>query len=359
MLTRPQSQTNTTSGFAEPVRITGMATAVPETRVLQTTIAEGAQDLFPQFRRLDRLYANTGIEARHICMPWDWYLEPHSWQERTDAYQEHALNLIEQAAIKALDDAGLAPADIDAIVTNTVTGLAVPSLEAKLANRIAFRPDIERLPIFGIGCGGGVAGLSRAARMAIGGRKVLFLTVDLCSLALRVGDPSIEMFVACALFGDGAAGVVLEAGGENSGKADLIATGEHMWRDTQRIMGWDIASDGFAVVLSPELPAHLTASLEGPLTAFLERNSISRSDLDGYLFHPGGKRVLDALQELLSLSDDDIAHSRDVLRDHGNMSSATALFVLQSALNSGAKGKHLLAAFGPGFSAYFTLLDLG
>ncbi|MCB2078122.1 MAG: type III polyketide synthase, partial [Novosphingobium sp.] len=246
----------------------------------------------------------------------------------------------------------------DAIVTNTVTGLAIPSLDAELANRISFLPDIERLPIFGIGCGGGVAGLSRAARMALGGRKVLFLTVDLCSLALRVGDPSIEMFVACALFGDGAAAVVLEAGGDGARGAQLTASGEHMWRGTQRIMGWDIASDGFAVVLSPELPAHLTASLEGPLTAFLDRNGVSLSDLDGYLFHPGGKRVLDALQDLLSLSDDDIVHSRNILRDYGNMSSATALFVLQSALNSGAQGKHLLAAFGPGFSAYFALLDL-
>ena len=358
MLTRPQSQSNTTAGFAEPVHITGIATAVPETRILQGTFAASAQNMFPQFRRLDRLYGNTGIESRRVCMPWDWYFQPHSWSERTEAFHEHALNLLEQAAVNAIADAGLKPHDIDAIVTNTVTGLAIPSLDAELANRIAFRPDIERLPIFGIGCGGGVAGLSRAARMAIGSRKVLFLTVDLCSLAFRTSDPSIEMFVACALFGDGAAGIVLEAGGKDSGKAELIATGEHMWQGTQRIMGWDIEGDGFAVVLSPDLPAHLSASLEGPLAAFLARNAVSLSDLDGYLFHPGGKRVLDALQGLLSLSDSDIAYSRSILRDYGNMSSATALFVLKSALDSGAAGKHLLAAFGPGFSAYFALLDI-
>lgn len=357
MLTRAQPLAGR-SCFAEPVAITGVATAVPENRVLQSAVAEGAMDLFPSFKRLDRLYANTGIEARHICMPWDWYLQPHGWDERTAAFREHALDLLERATRDALDDAGLAPQDLDAIVTNTVTGLAIPSLDAELANRIAFRPDIERLPIFGIGCGGGVAVLARAARMAQGGRKVLFLTVDLCTLSLRVNDPSIEMFVACALFGDGAAAIVLEAGGESTGKAKLIATGEHMWRDTQYIMGWDIASDGFAVVLSPDLPAHLTASLEGPLNDFLSRNAMTAADLDGYLFHPGGKRVLDALQELLALSDDDLAHSRGTLRDYGNMSSATALFVLQSALRAGAKGRHLLAAFGPGFSAYFALLDL-
>ncbi|MFN0264349.1 type III polyketide synthase [Tepidamorphus sp. 3E244] len=326
---------------------------------MQDDIAQAAIDVFPKFRRFDKLYANTGIEARHICMPWDWYLQPRGWKERTAAFQEHGLNLLEEAARAALDDASLEAADIDCIVVNTVTGLAVPSLDALLANRMGFRPDIERLPIFGFGCGGGAAGLSRAAQLAHGDRKVLFLTVDLCTLTLRVNAPTIEMFVACALFGDGAAAVVIEAGGSTTGKAEVIATGEHMWPGTQHLMGWDVADDGFALVLSPDLPAHLTASLEEPLTDFLARSDISAADLDGYLFHPGGSRVLDALQEILDLSDEDLFHSRDTLRAYGNMSSATVLFVLKSALASGASGRHLLAAFGPGFSAYFMLLDLG
>lgn len=186
---------------------------------------------------------------------------------------------------------------------------------------------------------------------------MLFLTVDLCSLSLRVNDASIEMFVACALFGDGAAAVVLE-GGEHAGKATLRAVGEHLWPGTQDIMGWEIADDGFALVLSPELPGHISTGLKAPLAAFLDRNGTRAEELDGYLFHPGGKRVLDALQDVLSLSDADIAFSRDTLRDYGNMSSATVLFVLRSALRSGARGTHLMAAFGPGFSAYFALLDL-
>jgi alkylresorcinol/alkylpyrone synthase len=177
---------------------------------------------------------------------------------------------------------------------------------------------------------------------------------------LRINDASIEMFVACALFGDGAAGVVLQTGDTTAGasRASVIATGEYLWPGTQRIMGWDIANDGFAIVLSPELPAHIATNLKAPLDDFLACQGMTTADLDGYLFHPGGKRVLDSIQNLLGLDDADLAHSRDTLREHANMSSATALFVVQSAIGSGARGRHLLAAFGPGFSAYFAILDL-
>lgn len=359
MLKRAEQEARSTTGLLrERVCIAGVATAVPPHTVSQTQIAAEAHNVFPAFNRLDKLYANAGIESRNLCMPWDWYLEPHGWSERTDAFRKHALDLLESVARDAMRDAGVEADDIDAIVTNTVTGLAIPSLDALLTNRIAFRRDIERLPIFGIGCGGGVAGLSRATRMAFGGRTVLFLTVDLCSLCLRINDPTIEMFVACALFGDGAAGVVLTAGDAQDAQGAVLGVGEHIWPGTEHIMGWDIAADGFSVVLSPELPAHLTVNLEAPLTAFLARCGTSLDEIDGYLFHPGGKRVLDAVQRQLGLDDDDLVHSRRILRKHGNMSSATALFVLRSALKSGARGKHLLAAFGPGFSAYFVLLDL-
>ncbi|MEI9899788.1 MAG: hypothetical protein WDN31_06140 [Hyphomicrobium sp.] len=166
------------------------------------------------------LYVNTGIERRYSVEPKRWYLRTHTWEERSETYQRNALDLLEQVALQAVADAGLALTDIDAIVTNTITGLAIPTLEARLMNRLAFRPDVQRLPIFGFGCGGGVAGIARAARMAQAqpGSNVLFLTVDLCSLCLRINDPSITMFVAAALFGDGAAGVVLRshAGGPES-----------------------------------------------------------------------------------------------------------------------------------------------
>ena len=219
---------------AVDVEIASVATAVPEHVNGQQEVAERAHKIYPQYARLDALYTNTGIERRYSVEPKEWYLQPHTWEERTHSYQRHALDLLERVATQAVAEAGLSLRDIDAIVTNTITGLAIPSLEARLMNRLAFRPNVERLPIFGLGCGGGVAGLSRAARMAQArpGSNVLFLTVDLCSLCLRINDPSLTMFVAGALFGDGAAGVVLRSHGAESrgssaapGKPALPASG--------------------------------------------------------------------------------------------------------------------------------------
>ena len=193
------------------VAITGVATAVPPHKVSQDDIAERARAVFPHLARLEGLYANTGIESRYACQPKDWYYERHGWEARTEVFQRHALQLLEEVTLAAIADAGISLKDIDALVINTITGLAIPSLDAMLMNRLDFPRKMERLPIFGLGCGGGVAGLSRAARyaQAMPGSNVLFLTVDLCSLCLRIADPSLAMFVSAALFGDGAAGVVL------------------------------------------------------------------------------------------------------------------------------------------------------
>ena len=250
------------------------------------------------------------------------------------------------------------------MVTNTITGLAIPSLDAMLMNRMKFRQDTERLPTFGLGCGGGVAGFARATRLAqtMPGGNVLFLTIDLCSLCMRVNDPAIAMYVALALFGDGAAGVVLRnTQGVSQGAHGLgqvVAMGEHFWPGTEHIMGWDITNDGFGIVLSPELPALIRDKFLPAVDAFLVRNDMSRADLDGYLLHPGGSKIVDIAEGMLGVPPGALEPTRATLRDFGNMSSATALFVLQHAIASGRKGRHLLAAFGPGFSAYFVVLDL-
>lgn len=347
------------------VSILSVATAVPQNVVTQTEVAERAKAVWPQFYKLEQLYANTGIERRYACEPQDWYLKPHGWQERSDTFCRHALDLLERVTRDAVSAAGLAIEDIDALVVNTISGIAVPSLDARLINRVEFRSDIERLPIFGFGCGGGVAGLSRAAQLARStpGANVLFLTIDLCSLCLRIDDPSIEMFVSAALFGDGAVGVVLR--GEPKGSAAaaaraarIVATGEHLWRGTERIMGWDMKHDGFGVVLSPQLPSLMQDHLGEALSGFLDKHGLTVEDFDGFLFHPGGRKVLETARDVLGLGEHDLRHSWSVLRDFGNMSSATVLFVLGEAIRKGAKGRHLLMAFGPGFSAYFAILDL-
>jgi alkylresorcinol/alkylpyrone synthase len=351
---------------AVDVEIASVATAVPAHATGQKDVAERAQRLYPQYARLDCLYANTGIEQRYSVEPKEWYLEERSWEERTRSYHRHALDLLERVAISAVAEAGLSLRDIDTIVTNTATGLAMPSLEARLMNRLAFRPDVERLPIFGLGCGGGVGGLARAARMAQArpGSNVLFLTVDLCSLCLRINDPSLTMFVAGALFGDGAAGLVLRSrGGEGRGNRSASAPvigpiGEYFWSRTEHIMGWDIKNDGFGIVLSPELPGLMRERLGEALYPFFARHGLSLQDFDGILLHPGGSRVLLTVEDALGLSRDQIRYSWQVLRDYGNMSSATAMFVLKAALADGAHGRYLLAAFGPGFTGFFVVLDL-
>src|SRR5262245_28446875 len=240
------------------VEIASVATAVPANVTVQADIAERAQMLYPQYARLDSLYTNTGIERRYSVEAKDWYLKTHTWEERTASFHRHALDLLERVAKQAVAEAGLSLRDIDVIVTNTITGLTIPSLEARLMNRLAFRPDVERLPMFGFGCGGGVAGLSRATRMAQArpGTNGPFLTIDLCSLCLRINDPSLTMFVAGALFGDGAAGIVLRSGGGESRGGDaptdaprprIRAIGEYFWSKTEHIMGWDVKDDGFGI----------------------------------------------------------------------------------------------------------------
>ncbi len=343
------------------VEILSLATANPPFQLTQAEAAARAKELFPQLKRLWPLYDNTGIERRYNCEPIEWYLKPHSWEERTASFHKHALDLLEQVTVQVTEAAGVTLGAIDMIVTNTVTGLAVPSLDAMLFNRLKLAPTVERLPMFGLGCGAGVAGLSRAARLAQAsdGAHVLFLTVDLCSLCLRVGDPSPAMFVSTALFGDGAAGMLLHniRSGARAGPR-ILASGEYCWRGTEHIMGWDIKDDGFGIVLAPELPALMERELAPALDDFLERHGYRVSDFNGFLFHPGGRRLLETIEQTLGLTRQQLEYCWDVLRRYGNMSSATVLFVLEQAMQAGARGPHLLAAFGPGFSAYFAVADL-
>ena len=360
ILESASSENAAADGF--DVEILSVATANPSFVLPQAEAARRAKDLFPHLKALWKLYDNTGIDRRFNCEPIDWYLKPHTWEERTASFQRHALDLLVDVATRAASTAGVGLDAIDILITNTITGLSIPSLDAKLSNRLKLSPRVERLPIFGLGCGGGVAGLARATRLAHAteGAHVLFLTVDLCSLCLRVNDPSPAMFVSTALFGDGAAGVVLRNTADGAqGQPRILAMGEWCWPDTEYIMGWDIKDDGFGIVLSAELPSLMRDALAPALHDFLDRNGFRLSDFNGFLFHPGGRRLIETMQEALGLDPRHFEHSREVLRQFGNMSSATALFVLDRAMKAGARGPHLLAAFGPGFSAYFVAVDFG
>jgi alkylresorcinol/alkylpyrone synthase len=347
------------------VEILSVATANPKFRIPQHEIARLARSMRPDLESMWGIFSHAGVETRYFSEPLDWCLQQHGWEERAQSFQRTALDLFEDVTLKTVANAGIALQDIDAVVTNTITGLAVPSLDAKLVHRLNLPQSVERLPIFGLGCGGGIGGLARATRVAqsMPNANVLFLTVDLCSLCLRLTDESPAMFVSAALFGDGAAAVLLQntvgkSRARHSRSPRIRAIGEWCWRDSEHVMGWDIKDDGFGVVLSPELPALIQAQLAPVVHEFLDRNKLDLKSIRGFLFHPGGAKVLLTIEQVLGIDQAMLVHSWEVLRQYGNMSSATALFILERALKAGAVGPHLLAAFGPGFSAYLMVVDL-
>ncbi|MDE0356752.1 MAG: type III polyketide synthase [Gammaproteobacteria bacterium] len=312
---------------------------------------------FANFDRMARVYANAGIDSRQISMPLDWYRQPRSFSERNDVYIECSLAILEEVAARCLDQAGLEPGEVGGLVVVSSTGLATPTLDALLIDRLRLPPDIRRLPIFGLGCAGGVLGLARAGAMCRAEPKlnVLFLTVELCTLTFQKDDASKGNVVAAALFGDGAAGAVLSTSGRGPAVRDW---GEHTWPGSLDVMGWDFGEAGeFGVLFSRSIPDIVRRRFRGAVEGFLQSRDLSLDQIDVYAAHPGGARVLDALEEALDLPPDALIHSREILRRHGNMSAPTALFVLERTLQAGATGRILLTSLGPGFTAAMMLIE--
>lgn len=342
-------------------RLLALTTAVPPYRLAQSEIQSRARGFFAGTNALDidhllPVFANAGIDARYSCVPMEWYDRNHGWAERNTLYLENALELLETASRNALAQAGLEADQIDAVVAVSTTGIATPSLDAMLMGRLGLRADVKRLPVFGLGCAGGVLGLARAADFARAwpGARILFLVVELCALSFRRSDSSKSNVVATALFGDGAAAAIV--GGAGEGPA-IGSSGEHTWPNTLGIMGWDVAEDGLKAIFSRDIPALVRRDLRAAALRFLDDAGVELSDISHFVCHPGGAKVLTALEETFGLDDGAMVIARKVLRDYGNMSAATALFVLERTLASGAKGKMLMSALGPGFTAGFLLLD--
>jgi len=341
-------------------RLRSLATAVPRHRYEQTEVRDVSHLLFDRDKadltRLLPVFDNAGIDARYSCMPLGWYLAPHGWVERSQLFSEHAVNLLCEAAEKALDQAGLETADIDTVVAVSTTGVATPSLDALVIERLGLRRDARRLPIFGLGCAGGVTGLARAVDQAraLPGSNVLYLVVELCTLTFRHGDNSKSNVIASALFGDGAAAAIISTTG--SGPA-FGAAGEHTWAQSLDIMGWRVQEDGLGVLFSRDIPALVRAEIRPIADAFLGSHGVSVNDLAGVVCHPGGAKVLDALEDAFSIPAGGLTVAREVLRGYGNMSAATVLFVLERTLATASAGRYLMSALGPGFSVGLQLLE--
>lgn len=335
--------------------LVSLATAVPPHQFHQAQILEAARGVlahrYEQFETFSSLFANTGIRHRYGVKPIEWYIEPRGWPERTAAFLEGAESLFLDVARQAIARAGLAPCGIDCVVTVCSTGIATPTLDARLSGKMGFRADVSRVPVFGLGCAGGVSGLSIAARLAQArpGTNVLLVVLELCTLAVRHDELTKANIVAASLFGDGAAALVLRAG--DGGATRVEAAGEKTWPDTLDIMGWSIDPEGFGVILKRTVPDFVQEHMGPAIAEVLSQMRLSRDSVDRFLCHPGGAKVVLALERALSLDQGALDHEREIIADYGNMSAPTVLFVLERAFAQGLPSRSLLTALGPGFTA--------
>jgi alkylresorcinol/alkylpyrone synthase len=353
-----------------PPRLVSLATAVPPHRVPQAALRAMIARLFAGSEagsaRLLRVFDHSGIEQRHLCMEPEWYEAERTFAEQNERYVEHATALGVTAAQSALGRAGLSASELDHVLFVSSTGIATPSLDARLSLALGCRPDCKRTPVWGLGCAGGAAGLARARDLALAdpNARVLLVAVELCSLTFRREDRDKRNLVAASLFADGAAAVVVQGALAPSVAAsfaplDLLDSESTLWPDTLGVMGWDVSSRGLHVVFSRDIPAIVREHVRPGVDAFLGRHGLTLDHVPHLVSHPGGAKVLEAYAEALGRDPASFALAREVLRTHGNMSSPTCLFVLERLLAAGGvgEGEHaLVSALGPGFSAEYVLM---
>ena len=355
-----------TSAFS-PVRIVGIGSAVPEHAVEQERVREVVEALFgsdiPNLSRLLGVFDHGHIRRRHFMHTPEWYAHERGFAELNAAYIEAALMLSVHAAQRALDDAGMTTADIDAVVLASTTGIATPSIDALLMLALNVPTNAVRLPVFGLGCAAGVAGLARAAEVCSARNSpcTLFVAVEICSATFQRHDMSKSNLVGTSLFADGAAAVVLST--DAVGKHIAVRSGySTLFPNTEDIMGWDIRDTGFAVRFSRDIPAFVVEHMGRVVDDACRHWGIDRTDIGDYITHPGGAKVMTAYAEALDVPIERFAYSIDVLRDYGNMSSATVLFALERMLNDAQfkwKSRYaMMSSLGPGFSAEQLLLEV-
>lgn len=338
-----------------------VATAVPPNVVAQDEAKALARHAWggksALFERLADVFDNAAIAQRNLVAPAQWYREPHGWEDRNSLYLEAAQELFESAASAAIGEAGLSADQIDGVVTVSTTGIATPSLEARVGPRLGLRSDVKRVPLFGLGCSGGVTGLATAARLAAAdpGSNWLLVTVETCSISIRLDSDDPAAIVATALFGDGAAAAVVRSGAHCI--ARITGAAEKLWPDTQRIMGWDVEDPGLAVVFDRAIPPFIEGNLAPAVDEMLRSLGHDRGDIDRFCCHPGGVKVIDAIEAALALPQGELNLERGVLRDHGNMSAPTVLFVLKQLIERGLAGRVMMTAFGPGFTCAGLVLE--
>lgn len=346
-------------------RISGTAVALTSNRHSQEEVVRELTSIIePSFAR----FATTsGVEHRSLAIPLDRYPTLTGFTEANTAYLEVATDLAERAVRSALEAAKLEPRDVDAIVMVSSTGVAVPTIDARIFSRLGLRPDVKRIPLFGLGCVAGAAGLARVHDYLRGfpDHVAVLVSVELCSLTLQRDDTSIPALIGVCLFGDGAAAVVatgadrVPSGPSMIGGPRVIATRSRLFPDTVDVMGWNVTANGFQLVMSRDVPRMAEDHLGAEVTDFLADHGLTTRDVSAWICHPGGPKVLDAVGQALNLPSLEFRHSWESMRDNGNISSASVLDVLNRTLaeppTPGSIG--LMLAMGPGFSFELLLLS--
>jgi alkylresorcinol/alkylpyrone synthase len=347
------------------MRIASVASAFPKHYYKQEVVVEALKKQWrkslPNADILDRLDESMKVEGRYAVETIEFYENMQTWGEANNTWIKHALDLGEKSLCRALQKAGLEPRDLSAIFVTSVTGIAAPSIDARLVNRMGLSPNIKRIPIFGLGCVAGAAGISRAADYvrAYPGEAAALLSVELCSLTLQKEDLSMAHLISALLFGDGAAAAVVVGSEVDCDGPEILATKSIFYPNSERVMGWDISEKGFRIVLSPEVPDTVIKHLGGDVDTFLGEQGLKRSDIKSWIMHTGGPKVLEATAIALGLTEKDLAASWNCLKKVGNISSTSVLLVLEDVYTHrrpAPGGLSILAAMGPGFCSELVLL---
>jgi len=319
---------------------------------------------YPQVERMMSVFDNTEILTRNLCKPIEYYNSIHSFEDQNAEYirisLEYAVKAIEECAASAQ----INKEDITDIIFISTTGLSTPSLDALIINKMRLNQNINRMAIFGLGCGGGVAGFSKASVLAKANQDavVLLVTVELCSLTFLRNDFSKSNFIGASLFADGVAACIITGDNYVNKTQNVItylATQSKLYYDSLDVMGWEFLDKGFKVLFSSDIPTIIANNVNNDITSFLDKHQLKLSDIKNFIFHPGGKKVLTAYEEALPVTGDFLKNTRETMNENGNMSSSTVLYVMERFFNRGFEnGYGLMVSMGPGFSCEMVLLQM-
>ncbi len=337
-------------------------------RIEQERVKKCAQELFapsfPQVERMMSVFDNTEIKTRNFCKPLEYYSTIHSFQDQNEDYIRISLEYSVKATEECIAKSQIRKEDITDIIVLSTTGLATPSLDALIINKMKLHENISRMSIFGLGCAGGVAGFAKASILAKANPNavVLLVAVELCSLTFLRNDFSKSNFIGSSLFADGVAALIITGDSltnKTKSKISFLASQSKLYYDSLDVMGWEFLDKGFKVLFSRDIPTIIEKNIYKDVNSFLEKHQLILSDIKNFIFHPGGKKILSAYNEALKVEGDFLKNTREVMNDYGNMSSPTVLYVLERFFTDGFKdGYGLMVSMGPGFSCEMVLLQM-